>query len=313
MRNWRKRKSNMQTKKGLDQFYTKEAVAKKCFRIAEKHMAEIGIQDPFYVEPSAGTGSFYNLMPEDRRLGLDLEPKAKGIIKADFLKYNGLLKIPKPTVVIGNPPFGRQNCVAVEFINLSASFAEIIGFIMPMSFDRVYYSVRLDSRLHLISKTELPAGSFVKDGKPYGVPCAFYIWSKQLGPYTDLRPRQLKQLEHVDFHSAYVQASLENYPEREYNLKPTYKGKPFAFGVIVSGFISSPMVGKKVFSLDEVREHDSHNHLLFFTDDQKVIDRLLNLDFSPTYKFINMGFTKGDIVEQYIEKYGEGVEQIKLF
>ena len=296
-----------------DQFYTKDSVARKCFKIAEQCIEKVGIENAHYLEPSAGTGSFFNLMPKDRRTGLDIEPKASGIIEADFLKYNGLLKIPKPTVVIGNPPFGHQATTGIDFINLSATFAEMIGFIMPIPFARPYYSIRLDSRLHLISRTELPAGSFVKKGKPYGVPCAFYVWSKQLGPYTDLRPRKQKPIEHVDFHSAYVQATISDDYIRDRNLQPFYKGKPFAFGVIVSGYISSPLVGRKSFSLQEIREHASNNWMLFFTEDKEVKKRLLSLDYSPTYKFINMGFTKGDVVEQYTRKFGEGEKQIKLF
>ena len=68
-----------------DQFYTNENVAKSCIS------SIINIL-PFtsnyvWVEPSAGNGSFlHNISFE--KIGIDLEPMAKDIIKQDYLKWN---------------------------------------------------------------------------------------------------------------------------------------------------------------------------------------------------------------------------------
>ena len=73
----------------LDQFYTKEAIAKLCWN----HLIDTisfsidkNIENLFFLEPSAGKGAFYNLMPEHRRIGMDLEPKCDGVKLQDFLK-----------------------------------------------------------------------------------------------------------------------------------------------------------------------------------------------------------------------------------
>ena len=60
---------NMQTV-GLDQFFTTAGVAKACY----DEMAAFLDQQPenlsnaLYIEPSAGAGAFYDLMPPDRRI-----------------------------------------------------------------------------------------------------------------------------------------------------------------------------------------------------------------------------------------------------
>ncbi len=66
----------------LDQFYTKETIAKLCWN----HLVETisfsmnkNINKLFFLEPSAGKGAFYKLMPEQRRIGIDLEPKCDGV------------------------------------------------------------------------------------------------------------------------------------------------------------------------------------------------------------------------------------------
>ena len=54
-----------------DQFFTKKSVAKSCLL----HLKQFIGDDLFFVEPSAGSGNFLNLLPRDSRLGIDI---AKG-------------------------------------------------------------------------------------------------------------------------------------------------------------------------------------------------------------------------------------------
>ena len=62
----------------LDQFYTKPEVAQRCW-------ATISHLNPsLWVEPSAGTGSFFKLLPEPR-FGIDLDPKFEGIVQGNWL------------------------------------------------------------------------------------------------------------------------------------------------------------------------------------------------------------------------------------
>jgi hypothetical protein len=65
-----------------------------------------------WLEPSVGEGCFYDLLPINKRIGIDIDPKrnwkfsgAKEVIKSDYLNY----KLPnKPLIIIGNPPFGHR-------------------------------------------------------------------------------------------------------------------------------------------------------------------------------------------------------------
>jgi hypothetical protein len=69
-------------KSELDQFYTSEEVAKKCYN----KICQMYNLDDFalVLEPSAGSGSFFKLFPIDKREGLDLDPKCDGVLKMDF-------------------------------------------------------------------------------------------------------------------------------------------------------------------------------------------------------------------------------------
>jgi len=44
-----------------------------------------------WLEPSVGEGCFYDLLPANKKIGIDIEPKRKDVIKSDYLKY----KLPK--------------------------------------------------------------------------------------------------------------------------------------------------------------------------------------------------------------------------
>ena len=157
-----------------DQFYTNENVAKSCIS------SIINIL-PFtsnyvWVEPSAGNGSFlHNISFE--KIGIDLEPMAKDIIKQDYLKWN-----PPPNkeiIIFGNPPFGKQSSLAKAFIVKSCKFAKVIAFILPKSFIKPSMFNAFDLKFHLIYSIELEKDSFILNESKYHVPCVFQIWEKK--------------------------------------------------------------------------------------------------------------------------------------
>lgn len=56
----------------------------------------------YELSPSSGDGCFFDLLPKNKRIGIDLEPRRSDLIKSDFLKF----ELPKNKfIVIGNPPF----------------------------------------------------------------------------------------------------------------------------------------------------------------------------------------------------------------
>jgi hypothetical protein len=72
----------MSKAKELDQFYTKDYIAEHCINSLTGYYPLEAFNH--IIEPAAGTGAFYSLLPEDKRIGLDLDPKID-VEKCDFL------------------------------------------------------------------------------------------------------------------------------------------------------------------------------------------------------------------------------------
>ena len=67
----------------MDQFYTKMEISKKCWKTLQN---KVNIKDfNWFIEPSAGTGNFYKLLPIGKRRGIDIDPKYPGVIQMDYL------------------------------------------------------------------------------------------------------------------------------------------------------------------------------------------------------------------------------------
>jgi hypothetical protein len=161
----------------MDQFYTNDDVAIECY---EKLCEYIDIDDyDILLEPSAGMGAFYKLLDEQKRFGLDLEPKYNGIEKMDFFDF-----VPKKNckyLSIGNPPFGRVSSLAVKFFNKCAKFSDCIAFIIPRTFKRVSLQNRLDLNFHLLYNKDLPLKPCCFTPK-MNAKCCFQIWKKMETP-----------------------------------------------------------------------------------------------------------------------------------
>lgn len=176
----------------MDQFYTKNEVAQKCFEIFCSHCA-LDVYDTI-LEPSAGKGAFFTLFPEDKRTGMDIDPKCDGVLKGDFLEF-----MPQPDktyAVIGNPPFGKISSLAVKFFNKAASFADVIAFIVPRTFKRVSIQNQLNLDFHLVFSEDLPLQPCCFE-PAMSAKCCFQIWLR-----TD-KPREIviynKKHDHFEF------------------------------------------------------------------------------------------------------------------
>lgn len=158
-----------------DQFYTNVNVAKSCIQSIIDLLPFT--RNYLWVEPSAGNGSFLHNIPISfEKIGLDLEPNAKDILKQDYLDW--IPPSDKDIIVFGNPPFGRQSSIAKAFISKSCEFAKIIAFILPKSFTKPSMYNAFELKFHLIHSVELQKDSFVINGSKYDVPCVFQIWQK---------------------------------------------------------------------------------------------------------------------------------------
>jgi hypothetical protein len=169
--------------RSLDEFYTKQSTANYCFDVLKAVLKKIDIkiEDYSFIEPSVGDGSFFNIMPMNRRVGIDINPNIKGLNiitnnYLDFLPTNNAKYI-----VMGNPPFGLRGNLALRFINHSNYFADIVAFILPPLFNSDGKGVpkkRVEG-YKLIHSENLPLNSFAyPNGKDVNVATIFQIWSK---------------------------------------------------------------------------------------------------------------------------------------
>jgi hypothetical protein len=150
----------------FDQFYTKPEVAKNC-------IDKLDLKDKIIIEPSAGCGSFSNQI--ENCLAYDIDPQADGIIKLDF--FNLKLNTDKDkTIIIGNPPFGKNASLAVKFFNHSCNFANTIAFILPNTFRKTSIHNRLNLNYWLTNDIDLDKNSFIFNNEEYNAPCCFQIW-----------------------------------------------------------------------------------------------------------------------------------------
>jgi len=173
-----------------DSFFTDRIVAAHCVKafhaVCEKH--KIDTKPYTFIEPSAGEGCFYDLLPH-KKIGLDIEPRHEKIQKADFLTWWPQKK--GKFIVIGNPPFGVRGAIALAFMNRSLLFADIAAFILPMSF----YSNGKGSNMKrvrgasLIHNEKLPPDAFYRPdtGERVSVNTIFQVWvkGKQKQVFTD--------------------------------------------------------------------------------------------------------------------------------
>ena len=112
--------------KKLDQFYTNTNIAESCLADLIDILKNKNIKNPVWLEPSAGNGAFYSIMPEPK-LGIDIDPKITGILKKDFLTF---ILPDNNYITLGNPPFGQNSSIAIKFFNRCAEKSEIIAFIV---------------------------------------------------------------------------------------------------------------------------------------------------------------------------------------
>ena len=174
----------------LDQFYTDPVYAEQFLNIISKTV-DLDSYDHL-LEPSAGTGNFYNLLDTNKRIGLDLEPKATGIIQTDF--FDWVPPANKKIITIGNPPFGKSAGLAVKFFNRAAEFSDTIAFVIPRTFRKASIINRLAKEFHCVYDETVPDNSFIFNGSAYNVPCAAQIWQRKSSPRARVVTIKLEQI-----------------------------------------------------------------------------------------------------------------------
>lgn len=175
----------------IDKFYTKPDTVKLCSQTIFKSIY-IDPNDDLVIEPSAGDGAFIEAITKitQNYLFYDIKPEHNLIKEKDYLKMDYTQLNYQNIHIIGNPPFGRQSCMAIKFIKYSAQFCSTISFILPKSFKKESMKARVPLQFHLINEIDLPINSFTLNNNEHDVPCIFQVWAKK----TDKRilPEKIK-------------------------------------------------------------------------------------------------------------------------
>lgn len=273
----------------LDQYFTKPEIAKRCLEILKNKLPESS--ESHFIEPSAGNGSFYSLLPRNRRTGLDIDPQAKGILKADFLRWSPNITS-NSNVVIGNPPFGHRSRLAIDFFNHSAEFANTVAFIVPRQFEKFSVHSKLNKDFKLILNKELAENSFyTPSGKDFSVRCVFQIWTKNSTNYKNLRILEAPPIAHPDFW-------MYQYNNTPQALK--FFNERWDFAV--------PRQGFEDYSRREIKRDRcelNKQWIMFKASTKRVMNRLWDLDFFSLARRNTMvyGFGKADVVMEYSRLY----------
>ena len=284
----------------LDQFFTKPAVARKCWqglRAVLPALTKKEIGDLFFIEPSAGDGVFYDLLPagEAHRIGVDIAPRRAEFIAADFLTMPfPRVRAAADTVIVGNPPFGRRGELAVQFFNRGACLADTIAFIVPVIFRKHFIHKKLPHGWRWIKTIPLARDAFWTAQKStYAVNTEFQIWTRLPSCHQDHRLFHPPPLAHADF-------EFWQYNNTREALKVF--DNPFEFAV--------PCQGWQDYNRRPEKESECEKHkqwMLFKPKNARVRRQLLKINYRALAlknTTSTPGFRKADLVQEYMRLYG---------
>lgn len=163
-----------------DQFFTRPEVAQAfgAWVKSQPFMRDVAR----IIDPAAGAGALSNQFPGVEKY--DLYPQDSDTIKADFLASSHLKQ--DGTLVVMNPPFGKNSSLAIQFFNKAATFADYIAMIGPRTFKRHSIQRQLDAGWEIVDQYDLPRGAFYLPAegdeatkvRKYDVPAVAQIWKR---------------------------------------------------------------------------------------------------------------------------------------
>lgn len=167
-------------KAGKEQYYTLPDVGE---HFAQVMVSRYGLNHN-WLEPSGGYGDLIEGLKfcgvhSHQISSFDIEPHHELVQEGDFLNLN----LEGNFIVYGNPPFGRACSLAIKFFNKCAKNADVIGFIIPPSFNKPSIQDQLDDNFHQVYVERCPAISFYDgDGEIHAggiMRTDFQIWERK--------------------------------------------------------------------------------------------------------------------------------------
>lgn len=195
----------------LDQYYTSEEDMIYCVNKTLDILQENGYTVGEFLEPSAGQGVFSNYLYTSGKnvIALDIEPKAEGIIEADYLTYD--IEYMKDRLIIGNPPYGVRLNLARQFYNKSVQIGDYISFILPIS---QLNNTKTMYKFDLLYSEDLGELIFSGDRK---VHCCLNIYVR---PKNGLNKKKVSKLKDVEI----VRQDSKKYKDFEFDIRICYWG-----------------------------------------------------------------------------------------
>ena len=290
----------IKTAKLLDKFYTKRDTSKQCYdnliEILLDH--DINLKNVIFIEPSAGDGSFLEVINESRK-GFDIKPPTinpykiiqNDFLKTDIIQFLSKNDLKKQTIIIGNPPFGKKSKLAINFLNKSLEYSKIVGFIVPIQFRKWSVQSKIKCDAKLLMDITLDENIFEIVGKTYKVRCCFQVWARNdfSNIIPDLRIIEKPKTSHKDF-------LLYQYNRTEIAKK--YFDYDWDFAVPRQGYLDYEL---KIYTKKDIVEK---NQWIFFKAKNKtILNKLKKIDFVKlSKKNIGIpGFGKADVVEEYTQ------------
>lgn len=242
----------------LDQYYTSEKDMIYCVDKTLDVLQENGYTVSEFLEPSAGQGVFSNYLYTSGKnvIALDIEPKAEGIIEADYLTYN--LEYMKDRLIIGNPPYGVRLNLARQFYNKSVQIGDYISFILPIS---QLNNTKTMYKFDLLYSEDLGELIFSGDRK---VHCCLNIYVR---PKNGLNKKKSSKLKDVEI----ARNDSKRYKDFEFDIRICRWGDATAGKILKDGETYSGEYKIKI-----------HNEAL----KDRIIDVLTNTDWKKELKSV---------------------------
>lgn len=272
----------------LDQYYTHPRIAQLCWRLLQKQIPDT--PNITYIEPSAGTGNFYFLLPDGRKTAVDIDPTHPQILPANFLTWQPPKHTnPTETIIIGNPPYGHRNNTAIQFLNKAAAISSTIAFILPVTFLKYQAQKCVPQQLKLAASHRLPKQSFyTSDSKPYSINTHFQIWTSLPHIKSNLRKHKPEPISHAHFRMF----QYNNTPD---GLK--FFDNDFDFAVLCQGWQDYTRKESDAASCERNKQW-----IMFKAGSPEALRILESINYQKlahTVSTITPGFRKNDIVTEY--------------
>lgn len=265
----------------LDQYYTSEKDMIYCVNKTLDILQENGYTVSEFLEPSAGQGVFSNYLYTSGKnvIALDIEPKAKGIIEADYLTYN--LEYMKDRLIIENPPYGVRLNLARQFYNKSVQIGDYISFILPIS---QLNNTKTMYKFDLLYSEDLGELIFSGDRK---VHCCLNIYVR---PKNGLNKKKSSKLKDVEI----VRNDSKRYKDFEFDIRICRWGDATAGKILKDGETYSSEYKIKI-----------HNEAL----KDRIIDVLTNIDWKEELKSVTamLYITQYNIID-VLKREVEGIK-----